>query len=103
MPPETLASAKEAFLRSVLFRLAPARSAPVKLAPISRLRWNTARVRVAPEKSAPARSRRLRGAFSSTHLMQDLVLPARKSASLSARDAELPSADTKATASIVTG
>src|SRR5260370_5530037 len=91
MPLGTLALAKEEFLRSVLLRLAPARSAPAKLAPINRLRWNTARMSFAPARSTPARSRRLSWAFSSTHAAQDLVLPARKSASPSARDVETPS------------
>src|SRR5258707_6394659 len=92
MPLGTLALAKEAFLRSVLLRLAPARSAPAKFAPINRLRWNTARMSFAPVRSTPARSRLLSWAFSSAHAAQDLVLPARKSASLSARDAATPNA-----------
>src|SRR5258707_2651097 len=99
MPLGTLALAKEAFLRSVLLRLAPARSAPAKLAPINRLRWNTARMSFAPARSTPARSRCLSWAFSSAHAAEDLVLPARKSASPSARDNVLPSTTARTAAS----
>src|SRR5258708_10333179 len=99
MPLGTLALAKEEFLRSVLLRLAPARSAPAKLAAINRLRWSTARISFAPARSTPARSRRLSWAFSSAHAAQDLVLPARKSASPSARDNVLPSTTARTAAS----
>src|SRR5579883_3289404 len=95
MPLGALAFVNEAFLRSVLLRLTPARSAPANFAPINRLRWNTDHLRLTPERSTPARSRRLSCAFSSMHPAQDLVLPARKSASPSARDAVHQSATMK--------
>src|SRR5215475_4926611 len=74
-------SVNETFLRSLLLRLAPVRSAPAKFAPIMRLRWNTALARSAPARSAPPRSRRFIDTFPSAHLTQALLWPARNSAS----------------------
>src|ERR1700680_780239 len=91
--------AKEAFLRSVLFRLAPVRSAPAKFVPINRLRCSTALARFAADRSTPARSRRFNWAFSSEHLAQDLLCPARKRASPSAQAAVATAPSPQANAS----
>src|ERR1700681_4071333 len=86
MAPCSLACANDAFLRSVLFRLASVKLAPVNLARVSRARCNTAPDRSAPDKSASDKSLRLSAARGSEQPGQDFDLPERKSTSPAAHD-----------------
>src|SRR5947199_381323 len=86
MAPCSLACAKDAFLRSVLFRLAPVRSAPVSLARVSLARCSTAPDKSPPDKSASDRSFRLSGARGNEQFGHDFDLPERKSPSPAAQD-----------------
>src|ERR1700686_437033 len=86
MAPLSLACAKDAFLRSVLFRFASVKLAPVNFARVSRARCSTAPDRSAPDKSASDKSLRLSAARGKEQLGQDFDLPARKSLSPAAHD-----------------
>src|ERR1700738_3334433 len=86
MAPCSLACAKDAFLRSVLFKLASVKLARVNFARVSRARCNTAPDRSAPDKSASDKSLRLRAARGREQPGQDFDLPARKSLSPAAQD-----------------
>src|ERR1700731_1400340 len=86
MAPDSLACANEAFLRSVLFKLASVKLAPVNFARVSRARCSTAPDRSAPDKSASVKSLRLSAARGNAQPGQDFDLPDRKSLSPAAHD-----------------
>src|ERR1700730_18499242 len=86
MAPCSLACANDAFLRSVLFRLASVKLAPVNFARGSRARCNTAPDRSAPDKSASDKSLRLRAARGHAQPGQDFDLPDGKPLSPAAQD-----------------
>src|ERR1700732_518572 len=90
MAPCSLACANDAFLRSVLFKLASVKLAPVNLARVSRARCSTAPDRSAPDKSASDKSLRLRAARGREQPGQDFDLPARKSFSPAAKERRGP-------------
>src|SRR6266851_6401745 len=96
MAPCSLACANDAFLRSVLFRLASVRLAPVNFARVSRARCNTAPDKSAPDKSASDKSLRLSAARGKEQPGQDFVLPDRKSFSPTAQDGFGPALRIKA-------
>src|SRR5216683_4324736 len=86
MAPCSLACANDAFLRSVLFRLASVKLAPVNFARVSRARCSTAPDRSAPDKSASDKSLRLSAARGNEQPGQDFDLPAKNSLSPAAHD-----------------
>src|ERR1700682_756303 len=86
MAPCSLACARDAFLRSVLFRLASVRLAPVNFARVSRARCSTAPDRSAPDRSESDKSLRLSAARGNEQFGQDFDLPDRKSLSPAAHD-----------------
>src|ERR1700719_548156 len=86
MAPCKLACANDAFLRSVLFRLASVKLAPVNFARVSRARCSTAPDRSAPDKSASDKSLRLSAACGRAQPGQDFALPDRNSLSPAAQE-----------------
>src|ERR1700681_2474915 len=98
MAPCKLACANDAFLRSVLFRLASVKLAPVNFARVSRARCRTAPDRSAPDKSASDKSLRLSAARGNAQPGHDFDLPARKSLSPAAHDRCGPACTRKASA-----
>src|SRR5215475_9717718 len=93
-------------MRSVLFKLAPVRSAPARFAPRSTARWKLAPARLAPARLAPARFRRLRLTPARLQPGQSLVWPARNAAGSAAcaeawGGAAPPSAHAKVTAAMI--
>ncbi len=95
MAPCSLACANDAFLRSVLFRLASFKSAPVNFARVNRARCNTAPDRSAPDKSASDKSLRLSAARGNEQPGQDFDLPERKSLSPAAQERRGPAFTSK--------